>query len=210
MIMTPITKKKLCMITNQWIKSALSILPKTISDLVKSIVLFVISFFLTYVFWGGAKAIESIPSGIINIGSLLTLLFAYIILHVFITSPFKGYQNYKKLGFWDGTEFHYHSEILVYTGVIHPEGQKLVTIKFPKECKDTLVSTHTITSGAYERVKAGFSVMQTYDGRWHIPMSNGNSRTSIRLYKREQSLITESLPGTVPIRVKVYLESWAL
>ncbi|PKG73043.1 hypothetical protein CXF86_19745 [Shewanella sp. GutCb] len=131
-------------------------------------------------------------------------------MHFFLLSPLMAYKQYRQLGFWDGKTFHYHKEIRVYTGVIHPSGQKLFEISFPAECKDMFISTHTTISGAHERVKAGFTCMQNSKDHWNIPMSQGVSRSSIRLDKRKQYLVTESMPGTIPTRVKVYLESWTL
>ena len=72
------------------------------------------------------------------------------------------------------------------------------------------VSTNTTIAGAFERVKAGFTCMQDTEGLWSIPMTQGASRSSIRLNGRKQCLVTESQPGTIPTKVKVYLESWTL
>ncbi len=206
MMLNPVKKKKMGMVMHLWVKSTLSVLPKTLSDLSKSILLLAISYCFTYKLLGEAQATSKLSSEIINLSSLTTLIIAYLVLHAFVASPIKAYMSYKRLGFWDGKTFHYHSEVLVYTGVIHPEGQKIVEIKFPGECKNMFVTTHTTASN--DHVKAGFTFFQTSDGKWDIPMHNGSSRTGIRLDGRKQALVTESPPGTTPSRVKVYLESW--
>ncbi|MDD1794626.1 hypothetical protein LRP50_15945, partial [Enterovibrio sp. ZSDZ42] len=160
--------------------------------------------------FGADKTNEKVVAGLIDSASLAAVAIGYLILHVLVSSPIQAYKNYKKLGFWDGNTFHYYDEVLVYTGVIHPKGQNLVNITFPRECKNALVSTKTTINGAHERVKAGFTIMQQKEGVWLIPMQNGISSTSIRLSKREQVLVTESVSGTIPTRVKVLLESWEL
>jgi len=209
-MLKPLVKKKLTMLASQWLKCCVSILPKTISDCFKSVFLLAISYFITFNILGTVQANDKVSSGLIDLTSLTIFTIAYLVIHMFIISPILAYKKYRKMGFWDGATFHYHTEVLVYTGVIHPSGQTVAEVEFPRECKNMFVSTHTTISGAFQRVKAGFACMKNADGKWHISMSNGSSRSSIRLYECKQGLVRESLPGTVPTRVKVYLESWTL
>jgi len=208
--LSPLAKRKSMMLFSSWLRCCASVLPKTFSESVKSFFLLGISTLLTFHALGINPTLDKTQSALIDMTSLIVITLSYLLLHFFLLSPVKAYKQYRQLGFWDGNTFHYHKEVRVYTGVIHPNGQKLLEVTFPPECKDMFVSTNTVISGAHQRVKVGFTCMQDSKGHWLIPMTQGISRSSIRLDKRTQYLVTESMPGTIPTRVKVYLESWTL
>jgi len=205
--MQPLFKRKIKMFFIYWINEARGIFPKSFNEVIRALFLLLISLFITNQTLGSAALEQKLEKGSIDFLSLSALVLLYIIIHFLFVSPFLAHSRIKRLGFWDANTFYYHHKQLIYTGVIHPVDQGIITVKFPLECKNSLVDTETVVNGAIERVKAGFTLMKK-NGRWDIQMKNGISRTSIRLNGNEQYLIIESLPNTIPTRVQVFLESW--
>ena len=194
-----------------WWRNAKSFLPHSLSDLTQAVIILFSSVYLTTYIFGNSRGVESLENGIVDFLSLLVVLIIYIIFHIFIISPYRAVIEFKKLGFWDGETYHYNKEKLVYTGVIHPVDEGIVALTFPPECKDTLVNTKTVISGAAGRVKAGFTCLKNND-RWvlHMDRSGLESKCGIRLDGKKQRLIVQSLPETIPVQVRVYIDSWTI
>ena len=207
--MPKLLKIKLRMYAIYWLDAALAIFPKSFNEIARALIILIISLFLTGQLLESADFLTKLQKGAIDFLSLFIVIATYALIHVVFIAPFIARTKIKDLGFWDADTFHYKQEQLVYTGIIHPHGQKMVPIIFPAECKNGFVNTRATVSGAQQRVKAGFTCMKQND-LWVIHSNNGTSRCGIRLNGRQQNLVTESLPGTIPIRVQVFMESWTL
>lgn len=208
-MMKPLLKKKLWMFAIYWRNAALAIIPKSFNEITRALIILFISLVLTDQLLESSAVINKLQKGSIDFLSLAIVIVAYGLIHCLLIAPFIAQASIKDLGFWDSDTFHYNKEQLIYTGVIHPPGQKLVRVIFPTECKGAFVNTRTTVSGAEQRVKAGFTCMKQGD-HWVIHTNNGTSRCGIRLKGRQQTLVTESQPDTIPIRAQVFLESWTL
>ena len=208
-MMQPLLKKKLWMFAIYWRNAALAIFPKSFNEITRALIILVISLFVTDQLLESSAVLTKLQKGSIDFLSLFIVIVAYALIHCLLIAPFIARASIKNLGFWDSDTFHYNEEQLIYTGIIHPPGQKLVPVTFPAECKNGFVNTRTIVSGAEQRVKAGFTCMKQGD-LWVIHTNNGISRCGIRLYGKQQTLVTESLPDTIPIRTQVFLESWTV
>ena len=192
-----------------WLHAALAVFPKSFNEITRALIILIISLFLTNQLLESSDVFTRLQRGTIDFLSLFIVIATYALIHLLFIAPFIARAKIKNLGFWDSDTFHYNKEQLIYTGIIHPPGQNLVPVTFPAECKNGFVNTRTTVSGAQQRVKAGFTCMKQGD-LWVIHTNNGTSRCGMRLHGRQQTLVTESLPDTIPIRVQVFLESWTL
>ena len=181
-------------------------IPDTIKDVIKALIILFLSLAITYYFLDIKPDQSKLFYGLVNVVSLLAWGGIYNLIHMFVFAPAQARKAYKDLGFWDkglggNDTFYYNTPIHVGTYIVHPGAHSRV-IKFPKELNDLFVSTTTISSGCFNRVKAGIGLP--------LRMDKGGGKGWARVNRSKCILATDSAPNTIPVRVDIHVDAWQL